>query len=125
MRADRRVGQRGPGLLRGRGVAALAAAATGPGRQRLLGAGHRPLPGARLGGDRRGRGQPRHPRAELAVARLGLLPQRQEGGGDEDRRVGPGGDADEQGQREVLDGLRAQQEGTDEQQRADRHQRGQ
>ena len=44
------------------------------------------------------------PLADLGVAGLALLEQGQQRRGDEDRRVGTGGQADEQGQAEVLEG---------------------
>ena len=78
-----------------------------------------PWPGNRRAGE--GRDQPavfaqRHPPA-AHVDRFTLLPLDQHGRGDEDRRVGARGNADEQRKREVLERLAAEQE-----QRADRQQ---
>ena len=73
----------------------------------------------------RGRGERRHHAVVLLhhqpaaahVDRLALLPLHQHRRGDEDRRVGARGHADEQGEREVPQRLAAEQH-----QRADRHQ---
>ena len=54
-----------------------------------------------------------------AIARLALLPVGEHGRGDEDRRVGARGDANQQRETEVLQRLTAE-----EHQRGDRHQRG-
>src|SRR5687768_8226440 len=58
--------------------------------------------------------------ADGGVAGLALLEDRQERRRHEDRRVGPGEQADEQRQREVLQGGGLEQVGADDQQRQDR-----
>src|SRR5215218_3367827 len=103
------VGQLGLGFGRGRrgapvagrGRAAGAPGRAGGGPDRALGA----LGGRALGG------QALDPGPELGVAGLLLLPHGDQRRGDEDRGVGAGGHAHEQGQGQVLEGLGPEQVG--------------
>src|SRR4029453_1928825 len=90
--------------------------ATGRGRTTLAA-----LRGLALDG---GRHRGRH-LARVGEAGLTLLQPHHHRGGDEDRRVRPAGQAHEQGDGEVLEGLGAEQTGADQQQRADRQDRAQ